>query len=788
MIKKLTVSLLVILSAIAAQAAIGTWKIHPIFGSVPTNAVDVGDKVYYLVSNNLYCYDKETRENATYDRSNYLNDSQISNIYYNYSKKYLLVAYKNSNIDIVCSDGKVVNIPDIANALLTTAKTINDVTFADGAAYVATAFGYVVINDEKFEIAESRIYNVNITSAAKVGGTLLLGSADGLYYGNASKAHSTLSTLTLNTNYKSTKIYPLEGNAFIQYGSTTATYEVALDEASEPTDITLKASIASAVPTFVQPVKSLDAVIVGYITTPCYYTVSADGSAATRVALPSSTQNEIITSQEADGSWWTIGANGLRKITIDGTTATTVLDYQKINASTCSKPFFLTYDKVNDKLYVTNSGKQTSYGPNNNEVTTLNTLSNSQWSEINPVITQNRYSSRKYLYNTFYPLFDPDDSHTFYLGSEYEGFFKFTDNEQVAHWDWTNSSLQNYSNYNCHVGAYRFDTAGNLWLLQAEASNPLMVLPKEKLNAENPSASDWIIPNVTFDTNYRQFLVITKHNIKVYTNGNWGSPMVFLNDNGNPSGEIVKKEYLYNATLDQDSRNFSWQWLFCLVEDNDGMVWVGANTGVVRFDPVKCAAQGDAQVYRPKVPRNDGTNNADYLLDGVRVNCIAVDGMNRKWIGTNTSGLYLVSADGTEIIEQFTTANSILPSDKIMSVCCNPNNNKVYVGVEGGLLEYESDSTTPSQSYDDVYVYPNPVRPEYTGVITIKGLMENSLVKIADVSGNVVAQLQSNGGMATWDGCNSDGSRVKSGVYFVLASENEDETSNAVVAKFLIIR
>ena len=156
MIKKLTVSLLVILSAIAAQAAIGTWKIHPIFGSTPTNAIDVGDKVYYLVSKNLYCYDKETRENATYDRSNYLNDSQISNIYYNYSKKYLLVAYSNSNIDIILNDGKVVNVPDIANALLTTAKTINDVTFCDGMAYVATAFGYVIVDDEKFEIKHKK--------------------------------------------------------------------------------------------------------------------------------------------------------------------------------------------------------------------------------------------------------------------------------------------------------------------------------------------------------------------------------------------------------------------------------------------------------------------------------------------------------------------------------------------------------------------------------------------------------------------------------------------------------
>ncbi|MGM9836105.1 MAG: hypothetical protein ACI30L_05085 [Muribaculaceae bacterium] len=789
MIKKLTVSLLVILSAIAAQAAIGTWKIHPIFGSVPTNAIDVGDKVYYLVSKNLYCYDKETRENATYDRSNYLNDSQISNIYYNYSKKYLLVAYSNSNIDIILNDGKVVNVPDIANALLTTAKTINDVTFCDGEAYVATAFGYVIVDDEKFEIAESRIYNVNITSAAKVEGTLLLGSANGLYYGDASKAHSTMSTLSLATDYKNTKIYPLEGNAFIQYGSTTATYEVATNDANQPTGITLKASIANVVPSYVQPVKALDAVIVGYITTPCYYAVSADGATATRVSLPSSTKNEIITSQETDGSWWTIGANGLRWITIDGTTAETNLDYQKINASTVTSPFFLTYDKANDKLYVANAGKiKQNSTPSGNVATTLNTLSGSTWNEINPVVSQNRNSSRKYLYNTFYPLFDPDDSHSFYIGSEYEGLFKFTDNEQVAHWDWTNSPLKNYDNYNCDACAYQFDKAGNLWVLQSEATNPLMVLPKDKINVETPSASDWIIPNVTFSTNWRQMLLVTKHNIKVYTNGNWASRMVFINDNGDPSGTITKQEYRYLTTLDQDMRNFTWNDLFCLCEDNDGMVWVGADQGVVRFDPVKCAAQSDALVYRPKVPRNDGTNNADYLLDGVQVNCIAVDGMNRKWIGTNSSGLYLVSPDGTEIIEQFTTANSILPSDRILSVCCNPNNNKVYVGVEGGVLEYESDSTTPSQSYSDVYVYPNPVRPEYTGIITIKGLMENSLVKIADVSGNVVAQLQSNGGMATWDGCNSDGSRVKSGVYFVLASENEDETSNAVVAKFLIIR
>lgn len=786
MIKKLTLALLIALSALVANAAVGSWKIHPIFGSTPTNTVDAGDKVYYLVSKNLYCYDKETSENIAYDRSNYLNDTQITNIYYNTQKKYLLVAYDDSNIDIILNDGKVVNIPDINNALLTTAKTINDVTFADNGAYIATAFGYVIVNDEKYEVRESRIYNVNITSIAKVGNALLLGSPNGLYYGNASKQHSTLSSMSLNTEFANTMIYPLEGNAFIHYGNSfAATYSVALDESNNPTGIAKLADINSGKPALIQPVKALDKVVVSYPSAPCYYAVSADGKTSTRVNLPGDVRNEMLTSQESDGSWWTVGAKGLRKLTISGTTATVLLDYQKINASSVSIPVHLTYNEGLDILYVKNTGSNSLY-TSGQSPTQLNTLSNGNWTVLSPTVSTLR-NNNKYLDQTYKVVVDPNDPHSYVIGSKMEGVFRFTDNEEVAHWAWKNSPIIDSGN-RCNTGDPQFDKAGNMWVIQAKsgAVNPV-ILPKGKFNA--PETADWITANVTLSTNWRQhFLITKKSDIKIHTSGGWGSALVFMNDNGNPSGAITKQEYNNNTTLDQDSRNFKWYYIHCLTEDLNGKVWMGCDLGVAEFDPVKCAATPNATIYRPKVPRNDGTNNADYLLDGVQVNAIAVDGMNRKWIGTDNSGLYLVSADGTEIIEQFTSANSILPSDKIISVLCNPTNNIVYVGTESGLLEYESDSSTPAATYDDVYVYPNPVRPDYTGAITIKGLMENSLVKIADSAGNVVAQMQSNGGMVTWDGCNSNGDRVKSGVYFVLASENENNESNAVVAKFLIMR
>ena len=316
------------------------------------------------------------------------------------------------------------------------------------------------------------------------------------------------------------------------------------------------------------------------------------------------------------------------------------------------------------------------------------------------------------------------------------------------------------------------------------------MLKKDRLTGGEPSIDDWIIPNLDlseYDT-WRQSLLITKKSdIKIYSNGGWTPHTFFIDDNGDPSNPLRYKRYDRSNLLDQDNNIYSWTFTKCVVEDLNGKVWLAGTNGVIELDPEK-AFDDDFRAYRPKVPRNDGTNNADYLLSGVETNCIAVDARNRRWIGTNSKGVFLVSADGTEIIEQLNTSNSVLPTDQICSICVKPNSNTIFIGTPNGILEYETSSVTPAPSYDEVLVYPKPGRPEYTGFISIKGLMANSLVKISDASGNVITSLQATGGTATWDGLNASGERVKSGVYYVLASENENETSSAIVAKFLVIR
>ena len=197
----------------------------------------------------------------------------------------------------------------------------------------------------------------------------------------------------------------------------------------------------------------------------------------------------------------------------------------------------------------------------------------------------------------------------------------------------------------------------------------------------------------------------------------------------------------------------------------------------------------DFRINRNKVTKNEGALVNEVLLEGTQVNCIDVDGQNRKWIGTNTNGVYLVSADGSEIIKHFDTSNSPLPTDQIYSVCCNRATNSVLVVTANGVLEYFSDMTPSAATIANVYAYPNPVQSSFTGYVTIKGLMANSKVVITDAAGATVASLTSTGGIAIWDACNSNGVPVKTGIYKVYAAQGTTpSTTGKPLTKIAVIK
>ena len=785
----LIVTVLFMTISSTAQYAVGDWRIHTSYvGSEVINVAESNDFVYYLTGGtprwvvgddkewhwveitegDLFRLDKLTDENEALSVVNDLSDMSIKQICYNSDKDYLVVIYSNSNIDIIQSDGSVVNMPEIKDAVMTSSKGINDVTFADGLIYLATDFGYVVIDDNKFVVKESHLYGKTFLSVGKVGNQLLLSTEDGLYYGNANEYHDQLSSFTYDRSLYG-RIWPLKGNTFYRITSKVRLVTMTIDAEGHatfaPRDIIDKVTRETVV---------LQNTVGGYlINVPeeamCYKT-DENGEVVEEIE----TSGELYSANpNGDGTYWAAGEEGLHEWNSES--------YYLPNALSFSSPLWMTYNKGKDMFYVS-TPTANAYYKGMMMKTQVNTYDGIMWNNVTP--------EKAPTYGTYWIEFLPDDDNTYFIGGWTNGLHKVVNDEVVLTYNADNSPLLKRDGAMHPITS--IDRYGNVWVVQSyeNPEHPVMVLPAAKAKLNEVTASDWITPSMKEINNeytQRASFISTRYgnyDIKLFTDGDFERPLFIWNCAGEIPQNPDKRSF--TRLTDQDGQYFGWTYIMCLAEDLSGTVWMGTSEGIVSFNPAQAFGE-NFKVNHIKVPRNDGTGMADYLLDGIQVNGIAVDGANRKWIATEGSGLFLVSADGTKIINKFNATNSPLASNTVYKVCCNPNSNSVFVTTPEGLYEYFSDSTPAESSYDNIYAYPNPVRPDFIGNVTITGLMDNSLVKIADASGNVICQLKSTGGMATWDCCNQWGEPVKTGVYMVLCSQ-ANGSGQAVVTKIAVIR
>jgi len=225
--------------------------------------------------------------------------------------------------------------------------------------------------------------------------------------------------------------------------------------------------------------------------------------------------------------------------------------------------------------------------------------------------------------------------------------------------------------------------------------------------------------------------------------------------------------------------------VYSMAEDLNGEIWVGTSGGVAVFsNPERIWTESVNYATRPGV-NLPADGNFHPLLEKETITAIAIDGANRKWFGTKTSGVFLISADGETEIKHFNSENSPLPNNEITDIAINQLTGEVFMGTAAGLISYMGDATSGNKEFSDVYVYPNPVRETYEGPIVVKGLVENTDVKITDISGNLVYKTVSLGGQAIWDGRNLNGNRCKTGVYLVFMAGPMGEKTK--ITKLLFI-
>ncbi len=771
----------VLTCSMSAQIAVGDWQVYSSTGD-PVKVVDTPQRVYYVSGKDLFCYDKETEELESYNKNNILNDVNIKHIYYNYDKKYLVIVYVNSNIDILQDNGVVYNISDIKNAIMMESKTINDAKFHNDRIFLATDFGIVVLNDEKYEVSESYNYNQKINFVTACEKYWFLISDNGLFYIDANRAKHDLTQWTqLDTKDTYYDIFNLRDEYLIYSKAGALNYYSIHDDA-----ITRIGTLAIGAKNIFPYYDKFISRGLNYIS----YMDIVDNQLQREDHNYQNKSPHLVdvysTSYETDKSIWSLSKNGLCHFIMEGSVVTMLKEPFLPNASNVKSPWNLVIH--DDKLYVSNSGPRRGT-EGEREKTTISILNQQgEWSilDVGTVpLVNNEHAAQ--LYSTYNLAFSPSEENTFYVGSWFEGIYKIKDGQCVGHYTHNNSPIT--LQYTLAVPQIYFDEEGNLWIAARVGYNVCM-LPKEKLSisTDNLKVNDWY----TFDyidigvNKYAKLLLAKKNSLKWIINGAWEGSVFVFDDKGTYNTTADDRTRLFTTFIDQDNKSFAPNYYHCIAEDQDGRIWIGTSSGPILITNPSNVFNNNFRCTRVKIPRNDGTDNADYLLQNIEVTNIFVDGANRKWMGTKESGLYIVSADGTEILNHFTTENSQLPSNQVTEIVVDYETGVAYIGTVNGLAAYRSDAVQSAVDYSNVYAFPNPVRPDYEGWISVTGLMENSLVKITDTAGNLFFQGYSNGGQISWDGRDRNGSRVKTGVYLVFASTT-DGTSEGVVTKIMVV-
>ena len=779
--KHLVFLMLMVMAVVTASAS--TWKIHNYYVTKKIqNVFDTGNKIYYLNSDRLFEFDKTTLTTVSLNRQNKLSDNQISQIYYDWQNRLLFVAYASSNIDVIDANGKVTNINGIKDVLVNVhdytltsgelsdyvGKSIRDITFADGKAYVAMGYGFAVIDESTFSIVKSiEVRNtVDINSVAKIGQYLVILSDSYTYYGDP-ESDDPINTFSKKSGKNAgAKMIPIDDHSAFFMRESKLYY--ADFTAGDPT----LTSLIDAVATSIQKTPTgYIANFMGSSAPSNYYTIDATGQTATK----SATVGFASSDPYGDGTVWINDASGLH---IEGSTVS-----YKINSLTTDMPYWLKYNATMNLLYAAVSGPIAKINNNSTSIANvINTYNGESWSNA----TAYTASGGAYAFE-----FSPLAPTTYVRGSWNKGLHKVTDNVLKT----------TYNTSNAKIGTYKpapaFDVYGNLWVVCSFnfAATPVTVLPAEKFAKTTATKNDWFAPSGLTELNTgsmqrNRFLVAKKNNMKIFIDGDYpdaskpGQAKLFCWDNGEVDPTIDNYRLVsLTRFIDQNDRQVEWTYVNHMEEDNDGYIWICHTAGLFRFDP-EVVFDEQPRALRPFV--NKSAEGKGVLCEGYSVYDLGVDRDNNKWLATD-DGVYYVSPDGSEVYNHFTMDNSDLPSNMVYSVECDTVNERVYVYTDNGFAEYIAQGDAPALSFDDVYAYPNPVEPDFTGMIKIANLMDNSYVTITDREGNVVAQLGPVMGSALWDGCGADGERVPTGIYNVYAGQGSQPIATGTPHTTLMI-
>lgn len=726
------------------------WSTHLAYTSIEDLQLSE-NRVYALSEGSLCAIDKDDESMYYYSKLNGLNGSSIHNIAFDPQTQTLVITYDDGLIDLLTQNSSIHLIADLYLKQMNTSKQVQDITFHNGTAYMAMPFGIVAMNLRKQEISDTYYVGeggaeVPINAIAVVGDSIYAASGNVLY-----KAYLRSNLV----DFALWKQQSMSGTVTHLFSHDDALYmlmDSVIYRGYQPISSPEKFTSLSANNTYL------------LASTRDGRTFEVNGSVVSEL---SSLASYTPTCVRKEGSTYWLGtSDGVLHIGADGSV-------QKFNPDGPSTNMPYSMTTYGSQLWAVPGGRWASGELRRGQVMYFN---GTKWDNISYGEICRRISYSVPLFDFCHVAVDPADPAHFFVASFGTGLIEFRSDGTVFQYNHDNSplvSLVNNSNrYRyCRVDGIAFDSERNLWMVNTGdlATNIHILSPQ----------GGWYSFNL--NNGSQRFVLNTVSKILVdnrYPNWKWiasareQAALVLIDDNGTPLRHSDDRTAVRSTFVDQDGKSITLQSLRSIAQDHNGDLWLGTSEGILVIDAGTNMFATNA-CRRMKISRHDGTNLADYLLGTEQINAIAFAGGNRIWVGTEVSGVYLihmVTKEGIyepEIIAHFTTTNSPMPSDCVLSLAINQENGEVYIGTSKGLVSYRGDATDPEETYSSAYVYPNPVRPNFEGTITIGGLMDNTTVYIADAAGNVVCRTHSNGGTAVWDGKTQSGKRAHSGVYTI---------------------
>ena len=768
MIKKLTRGAIIAIAAVMlllpfykAQAGIpvGSWRLHPSYNDASFSLKAFG-YVFVLSDGAMYLYDAADNGLYTMDKIGGLGDTDIAAMGYCSSERAVVLAYSNGNIDLLYDNFTIYNFTDIKNNS-TGSVSVNELKIIGNDAYISTNIGLILFDIARKEIKNTYRFDSTVNTSVITGDSLFCATDAGIYLGLTGNNLLDKANWKLFSDSKFIDLFIFDGKL-----SGRSNNNQCRTINTQDASLTLIKDKVSGI-SMLQ-----DGSLV--LIQDTLFTVYTSYSDYTEYRFPNHV-NHVM----SDGSYLWICQEQYGLCQFSLTDEGLVCHAAGIFPNSPRRNLFHSVSWPQRGRMLAVSGCHNYSGIEYPGA--LMIYENDRWKFLEENLQPK--TGVKYI-NLTEAAQDPSDPNHIFVGSMGQGLYEFKNDRFYKLHTWNNSGLTSILNNTPYeknnyvrVSALQYDKEGNLWMANNEIDTIIKVLEPD---------GNW------FGLYYSEMVGLPTlkqlrfdHNGRLWINSSRAiKPGLFCIDlNGTPKDNRDDKiKYTGSIFTNQDGGTEEIYDVYFYDFDLNGELWIGTNRGIfVLRNPDDFIDDQNPVFERIKISRNDGSGLADYLFNGVMTTAFYIDQGNRKWIGTLDQGVFLLSADGTETLEHFTSSNSPLPSNNILSISEDGSNGSLFFGTSLGLIEYGGQARDPEEtlSESNILVYPNPVKPDFDGYVTITGLTEWSTIRIMDNSGRLIHLGTSNGGSYSWNLTDMNGKQVSSGIYHAIITNQENNKSES---------